>query len=45
MFAGMLVASKVALPCHCDDPETVAARGGLVGAAAGAVAGIVITLR
>lgn len=45
LFAGMFVASKVALPCHCDDPESVVARGGLVGAVAGAAAGIVITLR
>ena len=45
VFAGMFVASRVALPCHCDDPETVVARGGLVGGAAGAAAGIVITLR
>ena len=45
LFAGMFVASRVALPCHCDDPESVVARGGLVGAVAGAAAGIVITLR
>jgi hypothetical protein len=41
----MFVTSKVALPCNCDDPETVVARGGLVGAAAGAAAGIIITSR
>jgi hypothetical protein len=45
LFAGMFVASKVALPCHCDDPESVVARGGLVGAVAGSAASIVITLR
>ena len=45
MFAGMFVASKVALPCHCDDPESVVARGAIAGAAAGAAAGVVITLR
>ncbi len=45
LFAGMFIASKVALPCHCEDPESVVARGGLVGGVAGAVAGIVITSR
>lgn len=45
LFAGMFVASRVALPCHCDDPESVVARGGLVGAIAGATSGIVIMLR
>ena len=45
LFAGMFIASKVALPCQCNDPESVVARGGLVGAVAGAMAGIVITLR
>jgi hypothetical protein len=45
VFAGMIVASKVALPCHCEDPESIVGRGGLVGGVAGAVAGIVITSR
>ena len=45
LFAGMFVTSRVALPCHCDDPESVVARGGLIGAIAGAVAGVVITRR
>jgi hypothetical protein len=45
VFAGMALASKVALPCHCDDPESVVARGALVGGAAGAVAGVIINLR
>lgn len=45
LFAGMFIASRVALPCHCDDAESVVARGGLIGAIAGATAGIVITLR
>lgn len=44
-FGGMAVASRVALPCHCDDPESVVARGALIGAVAGAIAGIIITSR
>jgi hypothetical protein len=45
LFGGMFVASRTALPCGCDNPETVVARGGLVGAIAGAIAGVVITTR
>jgi len=45
MYGGSFVAARVALPCHCDDPESVVARGGLVGAIAGAATGIVLTLR
>ena len=45
VFAGMFVASRVALPCHCDDPESVVARRGLIGGVAGAAVGIVITSR
>ena len=44
-FGGMAVASRVALPCHCDDPESVVARGALIGGVAGAIAGIIITSR
>jgi phage tail tape-measure protein len=45
LYGGMVVASQVALPCHCDDPEAVVARGGLVGALAGATVGVIITPR
>jgi hypothetical protein len=45
MYGGSFVADRVALPCHCGDPEAVLARGGLVGAVAGAVAGIILTSR
>jgi hypothetical protein len=45
MYGGMLVTAHVALPCHCDDPESVVARGGLVGALGGFATGIVLTSR
>ncbi len=45
LYGGMFIASRLALPCGCDDPEAVVARGGLIGATAGAIAGVIITSR
>ena len=45
LYGGMFVASRLALPCGCDDPEAVVARGGLIGAIAGAITGVIITSR
>jgi hypothetical protein len=43
MYAGALVTERIAMPCHCDDPETIIAGGGFLGAFAGAAIGVALT--